>query len=133
MGAAKTMEAGNRIQPERGPSRGRGGHAGVEDQTGETRNATTTHFISEGVAPSKGLTMSLNKKGKFDNELPNGETGEQGVQPGVQAPVDVMENVGQGNELEEINLASLSLGSATEKLSYLFLMAEVRRLYRGAK
>jgi hypothetical protein len=76
MGAAKTMEAGNRIQPERGPSGGRGGHAGDEAQTGETRNTTTTHFISEDVAPSKGLTMSPNKKGKFDNESPDGETGE---------------------------------------------------------
>jgi hypothetical protein len=113
------MEAGNRIQPERDSSGGRGGHAGGKAQTEGKRNATTTHFISEDVAPSKGLTMSPNKKGKFDNELPKGETGEQGVQPVVQAPVEDMEDVGPGNDGEEINLASLSLGSDTEKLVFL--------------
>jgi hypothetical protein len=77
MGAAKTTEEGNWIQPEPGSTRVRGGHARVEAQTGETRNATTTHFISEGVAPSKGLTMSPNRKGKFDDESPDGETGER--------------------------------------------------------
>jgi hypothetical protein len=38
------------------------------------------------------------------------------VQPVVQAPVDDMEDVGRGNDGEEIKLASLSLGLDTEKL-----------------
>jgi hypothetical protein len=100
------MEAGNRIQPERGPSGGCGGHAGVEAQTGETRKVITTHFISEGVAPHKRLTISPNGKGKLDNESPNAGTGERGVQPVVQAPVNGVEDVSKGNDDKSTSLLS---------------------------
>jgi hypothetical protein len=74
MEAAKTAEEGSQIQPEADPSGGRGCHAEVKAQTGATRDATTTHLISDeqeskdvsGVAPSKGLAMSPKKKGRFD-------------------------------------------------------------------
>jgi hypothetical protein len=43
MEAAKTAEEGRQIQPEPGPSGGRGGHAEVKAQTGAMRDATAAH------------------------------------------------------------------------------------------
>jgi hypothetical protein len=98
------------------PSWGRGGHAKVKAQVGATRKATTTHFISEGVAPSKGLAINLSGGAGFDNKLPGGGASERHVPPVVQTPVDDIKDDGRGNDGEDINLASLSLGSDTEKL-----------------
>jgi hypothetical protein len=64
-----------------GPSEGRGSHAGVKARIRE---------------PSKGLTMGPNRKGKFDNESPEGKTGEQGVQPGMQGPAGGIKDVCRG-------------------------------------
>jgi hypothetical protein len=76
MEAAKTAEEGSQIQPEPPPSGGHGGHAEVKAQTGATRDAATNHLNSDdqeskdasGVAPSKGLTRSPKKKGRFDQK-----------------------------------------------------------------
>jgi hypothetical protein len=45
--------------------------------------------------------------------------GERHVPPAVQASVDDMEDIGRGNDGEENNLASLSLGSDMENLASL--------------
>jgi hypothetical protein len=82
MEASKTAEDGSQIQPEQGPSRGRGGHAEVGAQTGAKRVAGTAHLVSDdqeskdalGVVPSKGLTTSPTKKGRFDQKEPDGDT-----------------------------------------------------------
>jgi hypothetical protein len=114
MESTKTMEAGNKVQPKWGPSERRGSHAGVKAQIRE---------------PRKGLTMDLNRKGKFDNELPNGKIGEQGVQPGMQEPEGGIKNACRGNNGEEINLFSLSFGSDTEYLAerYVIVDPEVKQ------
>jgi hypothetical protein len=114
------------IQPD--PSGGHGGHAKIEAQVGATRNETTTHFISEGVAPSKGLATNLNRKGGFDNKLPNGEAGERDIPIVVQAPVADMGDVGWGNDDKEINLASLKFGYDTEKIVLLSLGSDTAYL-----
>jgi hypothetical protein len=64
--------------------------------------------------------MSLNKKSKFDNKLPDRETGERGVD---------MEDVGRGNDGEEISLASLSLGSDTGNL-FLLALAQTHKTWQ---
>jgi hypothetical protein len=110
------------IQPD--SSGGRGGHTRVEAQVGATRNETTIHFISEGVASSKGLAVNPNRKGRFHNKLPDGEAGEQNIPLVVQAPVAGVGDVGWGNDDEEINLASLSLGSDTEYLERTYVIAD---------
>jgi hypothetical protein len=127
------------IQPEPGPSGGCGGHAEVKikAQTKATRDAPPDPLISDnhgskdnsGVAESKGLVTSLKKKGKFDQKLPDGDTGEQHVPHEVQASVDDMKDVGRGNDGEGNNLASLSFGSDTEYLSetYVVIDSEVKR------
>jgi hypothetical protein len=97
-------------------SGGRGGHAKVEAQVGATRNETTTQLISKGVASSKGLAMNPNGRGRFDNESPDGGADEWDVPLRVQAPMAGVGDVGRGNNHEEINRASLSLGSDTENL-----------------
>jgi hypothetical protein len=102
MEAAKTAEEGSQIQPEPGPSGGRGGPAEVKAQTGAMRDATTAHLLSDdqeskdtsGVASSQGLATSPKKKGRFDQKSPDGDTGELHVPPEVQAPVHDMEDVG---------------------------------------
>jgi hypothetical protein len=109
----------------------------VKPQTGATRDATTTHLISDeqesvdtwGVAPSKGLAMNLKKKGRFDQKSPDGDTGKRHVPPGVRAPVDGMEGVGRGNDGDKNNLASLSFGSHTEYLAetYVIIDSEVEQ------
>jgi hypothetical protein len=79
---AKTAKEESQIQPEPVPSRGRGGHAEVKAQTGATRDVATAHLVSDnqesedasGVAPSKGLTTSPKKKGRFDQKEPDGDT-----------------------------------------------------------
>jgi hypothetical protein len=68
--------------------------------------------------------MGPNRKVKFDNESPDGKTGEQGVQPVVQGPVGGMKDVGRGNDGEEINLASLSFGSDTEYLTETYVIVD---------
>jgi hypothetical protein len=68
--------------------------------------------------------MGPNRKGKFDNESPDGKTGEQGVQPVVQGPVVGMKDVGLGNDGEEIHLASLSFGSDTEYLAETYVIVD---------
>jgi hypothetical protein len=125
--AAKTAEEGSQIQPEPGPSGGCGGQTEVkiEAQTKVTRDAAPDHLLSDnpgsednsGVAESQRLVTSPKKKGKFDQKLPEGDTGERHVPPEVQASVDDMGDVGRGNDGEGNNLASLSFGSDTEYLS----------------
>jgi hypothetical protein len=110
-----------------GPSGGCGGHTEVkiEAQTKVTRDAAPDHLLSDnpgskdnsGVAESQRLVTSPKKKGKFDQKLPEGDTGERHVPPEVQASVDDMGDVGRGNDGEGNNLASLSFGSDTEYLS----------------
>jgi hypothetical protein len=73
--------------------------------------------------------MNPNEKIRFDNKSPDGGAGERDVSPVVQAPVDDMEDVGRGNDEEEINLASLSFGSDTEYLAetYVIVNPEVEQ------
>jgi hypothetical protein len=66
---------------------GLGGHTKVEAQVGATTNQTTTHFISEGVASSKGLAMNRNGRGRFDNKLPDGGAGKRVVPLMVKVPM----------------------------------------------
>jgi hypothetical protein len=68
-------------------------------------------------------------EGKFDNESPEGKTGEQGMQPGMQGPAGVMKEVRRGNNDQEINLVSLSFGSDTEYLvkRYVIVDSEVEQ------
>jgi hypothetical protein len=94
-----------------------------EAQVGATRNKTTTHFISEGVASSKGLAMNPNGRGRFDNESPGGGAGERDVPLMVQVPVAGVGDDGPGNDNEE-NLASLSLGSDTEYLAETYVIVD---------
>jgi hypothetical protein len=108
------------IQPD--SSGGCGGHAKVETQVGTTRNKTTTHFISEGFASSKGLAMNPNGRGRFDNDSQDGGAGERDVM--VQVPVAGAGDVGRGNDEKEINLASLSLGSDTEYLAKTYVIVD---------
>jgi hypothetical protein len=72
--------------------------------------------------------MNPNIKGVFDNKSLDGEAGERDIPPVVQAPVAGMEDVGQGNDDEEINLASLSFGLDTEKLLLLSLGSDTEYL-----
>jgi hypothetical protein len=73
--------------------------------------------------------MNPNGRGRFDNESPGGGAGERDVLLMVQAPVAGVGDVGLGNDDEEINLASLSLGSDTEYLAktYVIVDPEVER------
>jgi hypothetical protein len=73
--------------------------------------------------------MNPNGRGRFDGELPNGGAGERDVPLMVQVPVAGVGDVGQGNDDEEINLASLRLGSDTEYLAktYVIVDPEVER------
>jgi hypothetical protein len=73
---------------------------------------------------SKGLSINPNRKGGFDNKLPDGKAGEQDIPLVVQAPVAVMGDVGRGNDDEKINLASLSLGSDTEYLERTYVIVD---------
>jgi hypothetical protein len=66
--------------------------------------------------------MNPNEKIRFDNKSPNGGAGERDVPPVVQAPVDDMEDVGWGNDDEEINLSSLSFGSDKEYLAETYVI-----------
>jgi hypothetical protein len=95
-----------------------------EAQVGATRNKTTTHFISEGVASSKGLAMNPNGRGRFDNESPGGGAGERDVPLMVQVSVAGVGDVGLGNNDKWINLASLSLGSDTEYLAKRYVIVD---------
>jgi hypothetical protein len=71
---ANTAEEGSQTRPEPAPSGGPGGPAEIGAQTGATREAATAHLVTDnqeskdalGVAPSKGLTTSPKKKGRFD-------------------------------------------------------------------
>jgi hypothetical protein len=129
IGAAQTAEEGSQIQPEPGPSGGCGGHAEVtiKARTRATKDPATDHLLSDdqgsednsGIAESHDLIMSPKKKGKFNQKLAGGDTGEQHVPPAGHASVDDMGDVGRGNDGEENNLASLSLGSDTENLASL--------------
>jgi hypothetical protein len=65
------------------------------------------------------LITSPKKKGKFNQKSVDGDTGERHVPPAVQASVDDMGDVGRGNDGEENNLASISLGSDAENLASL--------------
>jgi hypothetical protein len=142
MGAAKTAEEGSQIQPEPGPSRGCGGHAEVkiEAQTRATKDAATNYLLSDnqgsednsGVAESYDLIASPKKKGKFNQKLADGDTGERHVPPAVQASVDDMEDVGGGNDGEENNLASLSLGSDTEYLAETYVIVDSEEKRNGS-
>jgi hypothetical protein len=116
------------IQPD--PSGGHGGHAKIKAQVGATRNKTTTHFISEGIAPCKGLAMNPNRKGGFDNKLPDGEAGERDIPPVVPAPVADMGDVGRCNDDKEINLAYLSFGSDTEKPFFCLASAQTQNTWQ---
>jgi hypothetical protein len=121
---AGAMEEGSRIPPGPGPSRGTGGQLEVGAQTGVTRDAATAHLVLDdqeskdttSVKPSKRLTMSPRKKGRFDQKEPDGETdwdcsrsegqksstaGELHVQPDIQAPN--MEDDGRGGDDDEGN------------------------------
>jgi hypothetical protein len=84
----------------------------------------TTHFISEDVASSKGLSMNPKRKGRFHNKLPDGKAGERNILLVVQAPVAGLGNVGQGNDDEQIKLASLSLCSDTEYLERTYVIVD---------
>jgi hypothetical protein len=86
----------------------------VEADVGAIRNKTTTQLISEDVASHKGLATNPNGRDRFDNESPDGGAGERVIQLRVQASVAGVGDVGWGNNDEEINSASLSLGSDTE-------------------
>jgi hypothetical protein len=91
MGAANTVAEGSQIQPEPGPSGGCGGQAEVKikAQTKAARDAASDHLLSDdhgsednsGVAKSQGLVTSPKKKGKFDQKLPDRDTGERHVPP----------------------------------------------------
>jgi hypothetical protein len=74
---------------------------------------------NSGVEESHDLITSPKKKGKFNQKLADRDTGERHVPHAVQASVDDMGDVGQGNEGEENNLAFLSLDSDTENLASL--------------
>jgi hypothetical protein len=83
MEAAKTAEEKSQIRPELGPSGGCGDHAEVDAQTGATRDTATNHLLSDkperedtsSEAPSQGLATSPKKKGRFDQKMPDGNTG----------------------------------------------------------
>jgi hypothetical protein len=76
--------------------------------------------------------MGPNRKGKFDNELPEGKIGEQGVQPGMQGPAGGMKDVCRGNNGEEINLLSLSFGSDTEYLAKTYVIVDSKVKQNGS-
>jgi hypothetical protein len=140
MESAKTAEEGSQIQTEPDLSRGRGGHTEVEDQEGATRDATTTHLFyikqdsedTSGIAQSKGLAMNPKKNGRFDQKLPERDTGEQHDPPEVRAPVHHMEGVGRGNDGGENNLASLSFGSYTENLAETYVIIDSKVEINGS-
>jgi hypothetical protein len=69
------------------------------------------------------LITSPKKKGKFNQKLAEGETGERHVPPAVQASVDDMGDVGRGNDGEENNLVLLA---STETWKTLLLSALAR-------
>jgi hypothetical protein len=103
---------------------GRGGHAKVEAWVGATRSEKTTHFISEGVASSKGLAMNPNGRGRFGGESPDGAVCGRDVPLMVQVPVAGVGDVGRGNDDEKMNIASLSLGSDTEYLAKTYVIVD---------
>jgi hypothetical protein len=70
------------------------------------------------------LAKGPKKTGRFDQKLPDGDTGERHVRPEVQAPVDDMEDDGWGNDGEENNLASLSFCSDTEYLAETYVIVD---------
>jgi hypothetical protein len=68
----------------------------------------------------------------LDNKLPNGKPGEWNILPVVKAPVAGVEDVGQGNDDEEINLASLSLGSDSGHLERTHVIVDLEVEQNGS-
>jgi hypothetical protein len=76
--------------------------------------------------------MNPNERGRFGGKSPDGGAGERNVPLMVQVPVAGVGDVGQGNDDEKINLASLSLGSDTEYLAKTYVIVDPEEEQNGS-
>jgi hypothetical protein len=159
---AGAMEERSQIPSSPGPSGGSGGQLEIGAQTGVTRDAATAHLVPDdqesedtlSVKPSKRLTTSPRKKGRFDQEhggdrdsdrsrsggQKSSTTGELHVQTDIQAPN--MKDDGGGGDDDERNdfrltpsgdtslnsggSASLSFRSDTDYLSDTYVISNAK-------